>query len=256
MKITMIACIDSNWDIGDKSGIPWKMPTDMELFKQWTEGTVVIMGHNTWDSIPSKYKPLSNRINIVIGSIGKFNDYRENVIVCSCVEEALFHANTYGLDVMIIGGGMTYKSFLPYASNIVLTKLKGVVRMEDPVGFPRIDKMDTWKLMSVSELAINRGDQFRAEVCWYARRLSGSCLLGGEIYTVGEAVRVLNRALTLGEITELYNAGVSKQPWEYSQAIRGSYVLALPLNNGVASGREFEDYSGNENDLKEETKNE
>jgi len=47
--------------------------------------------------------------------------------------------------------------------------------------------------------------------------------------------------------TELYNAGLSKQPWMYSQPLRDSMLLALPLNGSLATGREFEDYSGNEN---------
>lgn len=50
-------------------------------------------------------------------------------------------------------------------------------------------------------------------------------------------------------VTELYNSGIPKQPWQYSQALRDAVVLALPLNDGVASGREFEDFSGNENDV-------
>lgn len=59
---------------------------------------------------------------------------------------------------------------------------------------------------------------------------------------------ICNAALTTDDITELYNSGVAKQPWEYSESITNNYVLALPLNDGVATGRENEDFSGNEND--------
>ena len=59
---------------------------------------------------------------------------------------------------------------------------------------------------------------------------------------------VLDDELTEQKIFELYNSGKPKQPWQYSQSLRDSMVLALPLNDAVASGRELEDYSGNEND--------
>ena len=61
-------------------------------------------------------------------------------------------------------------------------------------------------------------------------------------------LNVFNRTITVPEIAELYNAGTPKQPWDYSNTLRDSYVLALPLNNGLASGREFQDFSGSELD--------
>lgn len=56
------------------------------------------------------------------------------------------------------------------------------------------------------------------------------------IHMKGSATNIIitNRELTSSEITEIYNSGTPKQPWEYSQAIRDSYVVALPLNDGVA----------------------
>jgi hypothetical protein len=56
------------------------------------------------------------------------------------------------------------------------------------------------------------------------------------IHMKGAATNIMitDRALSSPEITEIYNSGTPKQPWEYSQAIRDSYVVALPLNDGVA----------------------
>ncbi len=43
--------------------------------------------------------------------------------------------------------------------------------------------------------------------------------------------------ITSDEVNELYNSGVAKQPWEYSSSITSNYVLALPLNSGVATAK-------------------
>jgi dihydrofolate reductase len=44
----------------------WTSPEDTQFFKIKTiEAGVVVMGHNTYNTIPSKYRPLQNRLNIV-----------------------------------------------------------------------------------------------------------------------------------------------------------------------------------------------
>ncbi len=59
--------------IGKDGTMPWNLPGDMAYFKALTTQTrdsnkqnAVIMGRRTWDSIPAKFRPLSNRINIVL----------------------------------------------------------------------------------------------------------------------------------------------------------------------------------------------
>jgi thymidylate synthase len=72
--------------IGYQGNLPWHIPEDMQHFKELTSSkilenpsdkhikyrveqiSIVIMGHKTWDSISDKYKPLSNRFNIVLST--------------------------------------------------------------------------------------------------------------------------------------------------------------------------------------------
>lgn len=65
MKL-IIAC-DPNGGIGYKNRLPWtNIQGDLPRFKRLTDGQTVIMGRNTWDSLPKK--PLPNRINFVVSS--------------------------------------------------------------------------------------------------------------------------------------------------------------------------------------------
>jgi len=65
MKL-IVAC-DPNGGIGYKNKLPWtKIQGDLPRFKQLTQNKIVVMGRNTWDSLPKK--PLPNRINYILTS--------------------------------------------------------------------------------------------------------------------------------------------------------------------------------------------
>ena len=65
MKL-IIAC-DPNGGIGYKGELPWtNIQGDLPRFKNLTQGQVIIMGRNTWESLPKK--PLPNRFNVVVTS--------------------------------------------------------------------------------------------------------------------------------------------------------------------------------------------
>ncbi len=66
MKITAILAMDPSLLIGRKNGLPWHIPEDMRRFKEFTTGGIVVMGRNTYMSLPDKFRPLPNRRNIVI----------------------------------------------------------------------------------------------------------------------------------------------------------------------------------------------
>jgi dihydrofolate reductase len=62
----VIAC-DPKGGIGYENKLPWdKIQGDLPRFKQLTDGQVIVMGRNTWESLPKK--PLPNRINVVVSS--------------------------------------------------------------------------------------------------------------------------------------------------------------------------------------------
>uniref|UniRef100_A0AB39J8R0 dihydrofolate reductase n=1 Tax=Florenciella sp. virus SA2 TaxID=3240092 RepID=A0AB39J8R0_9VIRU len=70
-SINIIVCCDNKNGIGIDNNLPWNIKSEMKIFRQKTIGNgnnCVIMGKNTYNSIPSKYRPLKDRINYVVST--------------------------------------------------------------------------------------------------------------------------------------------------------------------------------------------
>ena len=99
-----------NHGLGYNNKIPWKISDDLEFFKTVTTDHVVVMGRKTYDSIPNKYKPLSNRINIVITNnkdLIKLSSY--NLVytpLCNLDNVLKFYPNK---NIYVAGGSTLYK---------------------------------------------------------------------------------------------------------------------------------------------------
>ena len=118
MSFNLIAAIDSNYGIGYHNKLPWNIKEDMEYFKKITTSnkSIVIMGKNTWLSIPPNYKPLVNRINMIITSSESIlnyrtNDFKENTLLFKNLEDCLSVIKDIYNDynVWVIGGEQLYR---------------------------------------------------------------------------------------------------------------------------------------------------
>jgi dihydrofolate reductase len=106
--------------IGYKNSIPWNIPADLKHFKTITtlapEGKVnaVVMGKNTWLSLPKQYKPLKDRLNIVISSTLTINECSDEVIILSSLQDAIdFLVKMDQVhNVFVIGGAKLYNEAL------------------------------------------------------------------------------------------------------------------------------------------------
>jgi dihydrofolate reductase len=71
-RLTLIVAATKTNGIGQGSQLPWRLPKEMAYFKRVTSNApdgrlnAVIMGRKTWESIPANFRPLPNRVNIVI----------------------------------------------------------------------------------------------------------------------------------------------------------------------------------------------
>jgi dihydrofolate reductase len=114
MMINVAVAISGNGGIGLKGGLPWPhLKTDMALFSKRTTGAgknAVLMGKNTWLSIPERRRPLKNRTNIIISSSLPASTSCHNF---SSICDAIAHCESAKYDeVWIIGGSRIYNEFL------------------------------------------------------------------------------------------------------------------------------------------------
>jgi dihydrofolate reductase len=139
--INIIVATSENNVIGRENGIPWYIPQDLKHFKKLTVGTTVIMGRKTYESLPKEYKPLPNRVNIIISRNKKY--IAKGCLVVSSLEQAIKKSDN-NKQIFIIGGGEIYKKAIKYTEKIYLTKIHKEIKGD--TYFPKLNKF--WKLVS------------------------------------------------------------------------------------------------------------
>lgn len=90
----------------------------------------VIMGRKTWESIPSKFRPLEGRTNVVLTSCPDASAYPSNVLVASSLEDAtaqLEKLENLG-HVYVIGGAKVYEESIQsgLVKRVVYTNVSNV----------------------------------------------------------------------------------------------------------------------------------
>jgi dihydrofolate reductase len=125
-KLAAIVAMDRSRLIGDGGKLPWHLPEDMKRFKALTEGGIVLMGRKTYESIPDRFRPLSNRVNVVV-SRSWTESPEPGVVVFSSPEEAVQWARAEAGErtIWVIGGAELYQQLLPVCDEVHLTLVNG-----------------------------------------------------------------------------------------------------------------------------------
>jgi dihydrofolate reductase len=118
--IILIAAIARNGVIGQNNALPWHLPEDMAHFKALTTGQTVLMGRKTWESLPSKFRPLPQRRNIVVTRDPAYRAAGADVV--SSIEAGI-ELGTGGTALYVIGGAELYAHALPRAQRLELTEI-------------------------------------------------------------------------------------------------------------------------------------
>jgi dihydrofolate reductase len=131
----------ANGAIGRSGGLPWRLKSDLALFRELTLGKPILMGRKTWDSLPRR--PLPGRTNIVLSRDGSFAP--KGAVMCEDFSEAVQIGREAAEDdgaeeVCVIGGEALFALALPKARRLYLSEVEASPPAD--VFFPAFDEAD------------------------------------------------------------------------------------------------------------------
>ena len=175
--MNIIVAVDKNWGIGYQGQLLEHIPEDLKYFKKLTQYNVVVMGRNTWESLPKKdsLPRLPNRINIIISNSMVSNGVMSilgDLTVAMSLEAALNYICTSdricGTDIFVIGGGQIYNALLPYCNRVYVTKID---KSHDNIDtfFPNLDETGEWEAIEDGPMASYNNVNYQF---WHYDRIS------------------------------------------------------------------------------------
>ncbi len=143
--INAIVAVNEDWGIGYNGDLLEHIPEDLKFFKTMTTDKTVVMGLNTWNSLP--IKPLPNRFNIIIEPV---ECYKEQDKPIAHMDLGTFIGGLDDSEIFVIGGGSIYKQLLPYCDRVYVTKIYKKHENVDTF-FPNLDESNDWTASPIGE---------------------------------------------------------------------------------------------------------
>ncbi|HPF89708.1 MAG: dihydrofolate reductase [Flavobacteriales bacterium] len=143
MIVSAIAAVAENGIIGRNGDLPWHLPDDLKYFQRITRGHHVITGRLNYESIPAKYRPLKDRVNIVVSRNPQYEAPGAIVVDSLGAGLELAHLEREP-EAFIIGGGQIFREALTMrlVDRLYLTIVHADV--DGDVRFPVVDP-DEWE---------------------------------------------------------------------------------------------------------------
>ena len=161
-NISIIVAIAENHAIGKDNQLLWHLSDDLKRFRRLTSGHTVIMGRNTYLSLPKGALP--NRRNIVITD--QQGEQFERCEMAYSIDEALELAGN-DQECFIMGGGMIYRQMLPLAGRLYLTTVHQA--FDADTFFPEID-FSEWKAIESETVEAGERNDYPHTFCIYERK--------------------------------------------------------------------------------------
>lgn len=122
MRVNLIFARAANGVIGKDGALPWHLPEDMAHFRALTMGAPVIMGRKTWDSLPARFRPLPNRVNIVVSRQPDW--WATGAVHVESLPEAITACEDLDApEVWVIGGAQIYNASAALATRAIVTEI-------------------------------------------------------------------------------------------------------------------------------------
>lgn len=148
--LSLILAHDTKFGIGKSNSLPWKLKKEIRYFKSITTKNhncypvnesylnAVIMGRKTWESIPLKFRPLTDRLNIILSRNKNYNLQQNDKLIpftffADSLDEGIEFAKNYIPNILmqklghifIIGGASLYREAFTRTElqNIYITQI-------------------------------------------------------------------------------------------------------------------------------------
>jgi len=167
MIIGIGAC-DLNFGIGNKNELPWpRLKEDLKRFRKITEGSVIVMGRKTWESLGKK--PLPNRIHLVVSNtLTTLSDCDEfGVFFTTPKDMYVYLANCvkYNVKIFVIGGCGVWDLLMPYMDAFYLTRVLDTFECDIQLDVKYMERcMPRRKMLSSIKTDIKSGVKYYFEV--------------------------------------------------------------------------------------------
>lgn len=136
--LSIVVAKAKNNIIGRENKLVWKLPADLQHFKELTTGHTIIMGRKTFESLG---RVLPNRKHIIFSQNSDFKVKDENVqVVHSMLEIQEYIENEE--ENFVIGGAMIYNLLMPHVTKMYVTEIDE--EFEGDAFFPRINP-EVWQ---------------------------------------------------------------------------------------------------------------
>lgn len=128
----MIVAMSKKRGIGKQNQLVWNIPEDLKYFSRMTRNCIVIMGYHTYLSLPDKFRPLPNRLNIVLTRnptkiFEKDLLERSDTLIFSTVEDVPRYIKDYEKEYpkcFVIGGEQIYSLFIDQVEYLHITHIE------------------------------------------------------------------------------------------------------------------------------------
>lgn len=154
MTFDVILAIDENYGIGKNNFIPWRCPKDLQIFKNKTQNSIIIVGRNTAQSLPY----LVNRtVFCVSTSLSAYysSNHKNNMSIFSTFEEALLKAKDTGFKIFVVGGAVLYNyvfsNHLDKIGVVHVSYIKGIYDCDTLLSDSSVNILKNFSVVSIEE---------------------------------------------------------------------------------------------------------
>lgn len=160
--ISIIVAIASNYAIGKDNDLLWHISDDLKRFKRITSGHTVVMGKNTFYSLP--FRPLPKRKNIVLTD--KVGEQIEGCEMAYSINNSIELMDSDS-ENFVMGGGSIYEQFMPIANKLYITRVHK--DFDADTFFPKID-LNIWELIESTDMEAEKEGGFKFTYEVYTRK--------------------------------------------------------------------------------------